>query len=603
VARVATTAGWTQSLRGFDPFKTLFRLLTSVRVALLLLGAVAVAALLGVIFPQAPDEVRAVPSAYDAYTEFQRTRYGVFTDAMRRLGLFEVFHSYWFNGLILVLLIAVAVCTFSRNVRRPVRRVNDRYFERAHHRAEFATPQDAGSIAAQLRKRHYRVEETRRDGEAVYLFAERFQWAQYGTFVSHLALILFMAGAIVTKVVGFNTTIEIPEGGTYPVFPTIHAGQLQVQDVHSATETDSRGNVTSYISNLAVYREGQLVCSGTSTVNNPMHCAGYTFHQTTMSDGVALQVRDATTGQLVYDEVPEIGTAGSAPSPRLQVRDSQGVLLFDDNVVLAPFDPGSMQELYAILPIVPASTGAANPLAIVLAAVEGGSAKQWTIHISIVGTQRGQPGNDLILPPGGSASAGGFQFAVPQLNGIPLSVVQGIPGMESAAILQLETDSKGRQYLDVLNLGSGQAAGSDQSASGSDTAATPTPQATPVPTDSAGASAAPAGAPQTSGRLDLMPGQAQRLGNYTYTFVGEKSITGITVRKDPGSTFIWVATALLLLGVATTFYLPRRRLWVRITPERTYMAGVADRIVNFAGEMRTIGAAAGSPDALLAEED
>ncbi|HZU77776.1 MAG TPA: cytochrome c biogenesis protein ResB, partial [Dehalococcoidia bacterium] len=106
MARVATTAGWTQSLRGFDPFKTLFRLLTSVRVALLLLGAVAVAALLGVIFPQAPDEVRAVPSAYDAYTEFQRTRYGVFTDAMRRLGLFEVFHSYWFNGLILVLLIA-----------------------------------------------------------------------------------------------------------------------------------------------------------------------------------------------------------------------------------------------------------------------------------------------------------------------------------------------------------------------------------------------------------------------------------------------------------------------------------------------------------------
>jgi cytochrome c biogenesis protein ResB len=95
------------------------------------------------------------------------------------------------------------------------------------------------------------------------------------------------------------------------------------------------------------------------------------------------------------------------------------------------------------------------------------------------------------------------------------------------------------------------------------------------------------------------------VNGYEYTFLGTRSITGITVRKDPGSTFIWVATALMMLGLAVTFYLPRRRLWAKITPERTYVAGIADRIVNFSAEMRRIGAAAGSPDAALAagEED
>ncbi|MHB8575479.1 MAG: cytochrome c biogenesis protein ResB, partial [Dehalococcoidia bacterium] len=101
----------------------------------------------------------------------------------------------------------------------------------------------------------------------------------------------------------------------------------------------------------------------------------------------------------------------------------------------------------------------------------------------------------------------------------------------------------------------------------------------------------------------LTAGASQVSGNYEYTFAGVRSVTGITVRRDPGSTIIWVATALLLFGLAMTFYLPRRRLWVRITPERTFMAGVADRIVNFSAEMRRIGAAAGAPDAQPTDDD
>src|SRR5579871_3671621 len=106
--------GWTRSLHGFDPFKWIYGFLTSVRVALWMLGAVAVCALLGVVFPQASDDVRSVPASYDAFTQFQHSRYGVFTDLMRHAGLFEVFHTYWFNGLVILLLLAVAVCTANR---------------------------------------------------------------------------------------------------------------------------------------------------------------------------------------------------------------------------------------------------------------------------------------------------------------------------------------------------------------------------------------------------------------------------------------------------------------------------------------------------------
>ena len=590
MARVATSLGWSRNWQAFDPFKAIFRLLTSVRFALLLIGLVAVGALCGVVFPQATDDVRAFPASYDAFTEFQRGKYGVFTTALRRLDLFAVFHSYWFNGLVLVLLLSVAVCTASRmtpivrNALHPVRRVNDRYFVRAHHRAEFATPEDPSRIARELRRRHYRVQETQRDG-AIFLFADRFPWATFGTFSSHLALILFMSGAIVTKLVGFSTFINIPEGGTYPVFPTIHAGQMQVANVHSQEDLDAQGNIKQYVSHLAVYRNGKQVCAGTSTVNDPMHCVGYVFHQTAFSpDGVALQVRDLSTGQLIYTEVENLGTQGSAPNPHLQVRDAGGATLFDDNVVLAPGLTGQTDQWYAILPIKQADGNPAQPLVLVLSALQSG--KEWLMHLHISGTQPGDDGYDTVLLPSQTATAGGYNFAIPDLSGIPISVVQGVPGMASAALLQLAKSANGQTYLDVIDMGDG---GGQLGIGTGDT---------PSPAGQATSDNAPAGAPPAAGRMDLIPGAPLQAGGYEYTFVGARSITGITVRKDPGSTFIWVATALMLFGLGVTFYVPRRRMWVRIADGRTQMAGVADRIVDFAAEMRRIGAAAGSADAL-----
>lgn len=613
MANVVAARGRARVSFPIDPFRIIFRLLTSVRVALLLIGMVALGALLGVVFPQAPDEVRASAQAYAAYTEFQRTRYGVFTDAMRRLGLFEVFHSYWFNGLLVVLLLAVAVCTanrippIARNVRRPVRRVNDRFFTQARHRAEFATPAEAAAVAKALRRKRYHVEVTERDG-ATYLFADRFGWAQFGTFVSHLSLILFMSGAIVTKLVGFNVDLSIPEGQTAPVFPTIHAGQMQILNRSAGDTPDANGNPTRYFSNLTVFRNGQPICSGTSTVNNPMHCAGYTLHQTTFSaDGAELRVRDLKTGQVVYQEVSQIGSEGSAPNPHLVVRDASGSTVFDDNVVLVPFD---QESLFALVPL--QQPGSDKPIPVLLAATQG-LKNQWTIVLHHpAGADPGDQAFDLTLLPGQSGEADGFSFSIPTLGNVPLSVIQGIPGVSQAAMLQLAHDKHGAPYLDLLDMG-GQGASDASGAAASDTGAATGSGATAGTgaaaassngaTTNAGNSAAADAAPQPA-RLDLQANAPQTMNGYEYTFLGQRAITGITVRKDPGSTFIWVATALMMIGLGVTFYLPRRRLWAKITPERTYLAGVADWMVNFSAEMRAIGVAAGSPDAAqLAAQD
>ena len=97
----------------------------------------------------------------------------------------------------------------------------------------------------------------------------------------------------------------------------------------------------------------------------------------------------------------------------------------------------------------------------------------------------------------------------------------------------------------------------------------------------------------------LTGGQAVRTsGGFTYEFGGRIEASGVSVRRDPGDTFIWLAVGMAVIGLAITFYVPRRRLWVKVTDSRTYLAGVAERTTRFGRELRFMGVALGARDAL-----
>jgi hypothetical protein len=106
----------------------------------------------------------------------------------------------------------------------------------------------------------------------------------------------------------------------------------------------------------------------------------------------------------------------------------------------------------------------------------------------------------------------------------------------------------------------------------------------------------------SAGAVSLTPGQSTTVDGYQYTFAGQLPFAGIQVKRDRGATFIWVAVALLVSGLAITFHVPRRRLWAAITPERTLIAGIAGPLVDFSRELRRLGAEAGAPDALADDE-
>ncbi|HLB11435.1 MAG TPA: cytochrome c biogenesis protein ResB [Dehalococcoidia bacterium] len=91
-------------------------------------------------------------------------------------------------------------------------------------------------------------------------------------------------------------------------------------------------------------------------------------------------------------------------------------------------------------------------------------------------------------------------------------------------------------------------------------------------------------------------GKPIKSGDLEINFQGDKEFTGLRMSRDPGTGIIWIASSLMLIGMCSSFYFPRRRLWARIRPQGVDLAAFADRSVAIGQELDSL-ARALSPDA------
>ncbi|HLF77357.1 MAG TPA: cytochrome c biogenesis protein ResB [Dehalococcoidia bacterium] len=513
-----------------DPLRWLWRGLTSVRFALALIGFLALSSFLGVLIPQVPSPMRDNPVAVSAWLALQRERFGFLTTPMDRAGLFDIFRTYWFTGGLGLLVASVCVCTANRfspiwrNVFHPQTRVPDEYFDRGGQTVAFPAP-DIDALSRELKRRRYHVRTTS-DANTTYLFADRYPWSQFATFVSHLALILFLAGGFVTILTARDQDILIGEGETLPVFAITDKDHMQIQVEDAVGRFDETGFPLDYRTSLAVYRDGREVARGVTTVNSPLRYGGYKFHQTAyFPDGAALKVREVASGRLVYDEV--LALTSQATTPRIVVRDGAGTVVLD--AVIVPTDflgeiagtqvavPGSGREFW-------------------IGARPSTSSDGW--QLVVFETAR-PSGARAILAEGQKQDLGGLSLTFLGMTSIPSAVVR-VPGAETDGVAELSRGPNGP----MLTVG-----------------------------------------PVQGQALALSPGQPVRADDYEYVFEGTREFAGITVRRDPGSSLIWVATGTFLLGLALTFYMPRRRLWARIAGGEAAFRGLGGRAIAIEREV------------------
>jgi cytochrome c biogenesis protein len=466
----------------------MWRQLTSMRVALLLLMLLAVAAVPGTVFPQRAQDVTKV-----AQYLVDHPTTGPWLD---RLGFFDVYASVWFSAIYILLFVSLVGCILPRTKvhlaalrGRPPR--TPRRFSRFPAQGEGTSAdgpeQVARAAAAVLRKPwlplwpRYRVD-VRDEGDGAWsVSAERGYLRETGNLLFHLALVGLLVSiatgqllhyrgqAIVVQGDGFANSITeydtFEQGGAFSPSSLVPF-TMQLDDFESTFDPVSL-NPRDFTAHVTLTEPGREPAKETIKVNQPL----------------------AAGGAKVYLQ-------GNGYAPEVTVRDAAGNVAGGGRV---PFLPQNVQYTSRGVIKVPDVTGEQDQIGLVGYLLPTAAQVSETTWQSV----HPQPGNPLLV------------LTVWHGNlGLDTGVPQNVYELDEARMEQ-SVDASGKPVTLYVKLGE---------------------------------------------TVDLPDG----LG--TFTFDALPRFVALDLRHDPALTFVLVFAVLAFVGLATSLFAPRRRIWVRATP-------------------------------------
>ena len=188
----------------------LWRQLTSMRTALILLLLTALAAIPGSLLPQRTNGPIPVRDFFERNPELAK-----FLD---RLWMFDVYGSPWFSSIYILLFISLIGCVIPRTVEHGKAAFNQppnapSRLEKMEHYQTFQA--DLQAVERYLRKRRFRVKV-----EEDWISAEKGYLREFGNLIFHLSLILILLGISVGSLFGMKADSIVNIGERFTNIPT-----------------------------------------------------------------------------------------------------------------------------------------------------------------------------------------------------------------------------------------------------------------------------------------------------------------------------------------------------------------------------------------------
>jgi len=202
-----------------------WRQLTSMRIALILLLLLAIAAIPGSLFPQRSQNPVQVRQYF-----IDNPQVAIWLD---RFSMFDVFSSPWFSAIYLLLFISLIGCVLPRSIEhlkaigaKPP--LTPKYLDRMESYTEFKKL-DLDTVEQYLRKKHFRI---RRDENSIS--AEKGYARESGNLLFHLSLVLILIAVGIGSLLGSRGDAIVNIGDRFINTPTSYDilgfGKYQSED-------------------------------------------------------------------------------------------------------------------------------------------------------------------------------------------------------------------------------------------------------------------------------------------------------------------------------------------------------------------------------------
>lgn len=328
--QLALTADWgsARRVRASGPrlgpvgwLRWIWRQLTSMRTALVLLLLLALAAIPGSVLPQRPND----PLAVNAWIE----RNPGVAATLDRLSLFDVFSSPWFAAVYLLLFVSLIGCVLPRvgahwrSMRAPTPPA-PRRLDRLQGARTWTTedPDVLAPAAAALRAERWRV--TPGEGS---LAAEKGFARETGNLLFHIALVLVLVGVALGALFGWKGTVIVREGNGF-------ANTLTQYDSFAPGRLTSPDRLPPFAFTMSDFeatfeREGSQRGAPRSFAATLQYSA---------EPGAPVQERVVSVNSPLRVDGAKVFLVGHGYAPHIKVTDSTGRVVFDGTVAFLPQD-------------------------------------------------------------------------------------------------------------------------------------------------------------------------------------------------------------------------------------------------------------------------
>jgi len=231
---------------------------------------------------------------------------------IQTIRLTDVYHSWWFSSLLVLLAVNLAVCLSKRvpAIWRAYSSVDCDFTHnlvlnfRHHTLIPFQGDMEDAKrkVESSLKGRKYKLWREDNHGK-IAIFATKGAIGRLGPVISHVSIFLILIGAALSSAIGFRGFLPVYEG--VPV--NVPEGNFTIVLDKFWIDYYENGKVKDYFSNLSIIDNGKTVLNKTIQVNDPLHYKGIWFYQSSYgtawdrADKVFMRITDRGNGNVVAD--------------------------------------------------------------------------------------------------------------------------------------------------------------------------------------------------------------------------------------------------------------------------------------------------------------
>ena len=318
---IRSLPGALRSVRDRGLGGALYRFLTSIRLAVVLIALLTLLGLISTLVPQL-----ALNRRIDLIARFGQENF----DLLNRLGIFTIFSTWYSYALVGLFVLNLGACTVKR-LRASVRYARtlmapkrpDALRRMPQHRELTLASEEGTSTLREhvlrvLRRRRFRVRE-----QGGQILAEKWRHERFAIDVFHISLLVAIGALLITNILGYNYLTIQYEGSVF----TVPGRDFQVRvDEFWSENYPGTERVMDWKTRLTILEDGREVETAIIEVNHPFTYQGVSFYQAAMGEDwlgkarVTVRVIRTEDGTDLGEYKATVGESFTLPEEGLRVR-------------------------------------------------------------------------------------------------------------------------------------------------------------------------------------------------------------------------------------------------------------------------------------------